>query len=1337
MILGAAGVPRDIAEARDYDAIFSQLEAAGITVFMPCTQYEEYPVSLSLGLESDFLPPPFGTGDPSIFEAMRAHGIKLSLSAEMLYDPAEPMPLPENDPLLALIDAAGLDLIYAIYAYDEPAIRNISVATSQALYEHIKSVNPLLQVLQIHGNPDLPASGLPAYFDEVIAHAQWADMVGFDLYPIGMVHGAVTPYSNGEIVPPGQVVQDFMTWLQTEVPQAQHVMVLQAFGMTDLYSPEMLATLDPQVVASLAPPTAQDLAEMLAATEGAAAVFWWGQSNIESGASSQLWADVLAETAQFAATFPGSDIIGTENADILTGTSLAERISGNAGDDEIHGGNGDDTLVGGAGADSMHGDAGNDTYYVDDAGDVIDESDGSGTDTVRTILASYSLASANVIGNVENLTGASALGQSLSGNALDNVITGSWGNDILAGGGGSDTLRGGAGNDTYVIDDLLAQIDEAGESGTDTVRTSMAVFDLAQLSILGQVENITGTLATGQHLTGNASDNVINGGIGNDTLAGGGGSDTLAGGQGNDVYLVTDWEIIDETGGSGTDEIRTDMASYDLKGSNLHGLIERLTGTLGSDQYFIGNALANIIETGAGNDTLDGDAGLDTLIGGMGDDHYIVAQGGDVIVELGGAGNDIVSSSTSYTLSANLETLLLTGNVANNGTGNADNNSIYGNSAANIINGAGGADIMAGGAGGDQYWVDNAGDVISETVADGLAIDTVRSTLNWTLADNIENLVLVGPSAITGVGNNLRNNILGNDAANLIDGGEGADTMQGGLGNDTYIVDNLSDQVLELVGGGTDTVYSYLANYALGANVENVSILAVGAANLLGNALNNTLISGSSNNIINGGTGIDTASFGNANGAVTVSLATTTMQNTVGSGSDTLNNIENLTGSSFNDTLTGNAVTNSLNGGAGADTMSGGGGSDIYYVNDAGDVVIEADANLGTGGADIVYTSISNYTMSANIEYARLLTVSGSTSLTGNNLNNILYAGLSNDVLNGAGGIDTVSYAYAAAAITVSLATTAAQSTLGSGTDTLIKIENINGSGYDDTLTGNATANTLNGGSGADRLTGGNGSDTYFVDNVGDLVIETNATAATGGVDFVYTYLSSYTLAANLENARILSSGTANLSGNGLNNILYAGAGNNVLNGGSGVDTVSYAFAARAVNVNLATAGTQATGGSATDTLIGIENLTGSNYNDVLKGNSGANQLDGGAGNDTLSGGLGIDTLIGGSGRDTFVFNTPLASANADIIQGFSTVDDTIHLENTGIFSALTTAGALTAGAFNTGLAATQADDRIIYNAASGTLLYDADGTGSIAAVRIATLTGVIGILTAADFVVI
>jgi Ca2+-binding RTX toxin-like protein len=408
--------------------------------------------------------------------------------------------------------------------------------------------------------------------------------------------------------------------------------------------------------------------------------------------------------------------------------------------------------------------------------------------------------------------------------------------------------------------------------------------------------------------------------------------------------------------------------------------------------------------------------------------------------------------------------------------------------------------------------------------------------------------------------------------------------------------------------------------------------------------------------------------------------------------------------------------------------MIGGDGSDSYHVREMGDVVTETNATASTGGTDMVYSYLAAYTLGANVENGGVF-AAGPANLTGNGLNNVLYAGADNNLLNGGVGSDTAAYDYAGSAVSVSLAVGTAQATGGSGSDTLTAIENLTGSSYNDTLSGNAGANILDGGAGIDTMTGGDGSDIYYVRNVGDMVTETNATAGTGGTDTVYSYLATHTLAANVENGRIMSGGAANLTGNGLNNVLFAGAGNNVMNGDVGTDTASYQLAGSAVGISLAVSTAQATGGSGSDTLTAIENLTGSNYGDVLTGSTSANVLAGGTGNDVLTGGAGLDA---------FLFNTALnAATNLDMLTDFSAADDTIRLEN-AIFTQLATTGTLNAAHFRASTAGTAADgdDYILYDSDSGALYYDADGNGAGLAVQFASLTGN-PVISNSDFMVI
>lgn len=728
----------------------------------------------------------------------------------------------------------------------------------------------------------------------------------------------------------------------------------------------------------------------------------------------------------------------------------------------------------------------------------------------------------------------------------------------------------------------------------------------------------------------------------------------LSGGLGDDIYIIEDssgWRAppINELSNEGTDTVYSYLTQYTLANNVENGRI----ATSGIADL-TGNSLNNILFSGDGGNTLDGKGGIDTA-------SYLYSK----------KSIEARLSTYLYNPSLGYDTLINIENL----TGSNYNDRLSGDGGNNVIDGGLGTDTASYAYALNAVTINLAIIGPQDTSSEGF--DTLISIENLTGSYRNDTLT----------GNSSNNTIDGGEGDDIIDGGEGSDTLIGGEGSDTYYVDNVNDIVKESSFSSsleyTDIVYSKLANYTLAEAIENGRIITTENSNLTGNDSNNILYAGTGNNALNGGNGIDTASYIYANNAITINLTSTTPQATGGSGLDTLISIENLTGSNYDDKLTGNTLNNKLRGGlgndelngsTGADNMIGGDGSDTYFVDNTGDVVSETNADLATGGTDTVNSYLSQYTLVSNVENGRVL-ASGAANMTGNSLNNLIFAGAGNNVLSGSSGNDTLSYLYASSAVTVSLANTAAQATGGSGADTLSAFENLNGSNYNDNLTGDAANNklrgglgndVLNGGAGADNMVGGDGSDTYYVDNAGDVVSETNADAGIGGIDSVLSNLASYVLGANIENGRILAIGTANLTGNTLGNVLTAGNGNNVLNGGDGIDTASYAYATSAVTINLANTSAQATGGSGSDTLISIENLVGSNYNDTLTGNAASNKLNGGAGNDRLIGGAGRDVLVGGSGNDIFEFgslaDTGLTSDSWDVINDFVRGTDKIDL---------------------------------------------------------------------------
>jgi Ca2+-binding RTX toxin-like protein len=276
--------------------------------------------------------------------------------------------------------------------------------------------------------------------------------------------------------------------------------------------------------------------------------------------------------------------------------------------------------------------------------------------------------------------------------------------------------------------------------------------------------------------------------------------------------------------------------------------------------------------------------------------------------------------------------------------------------------------------------------------------------------------------------------------------------------------------------------------------------------------------------------------------------------------------------------------------------------------------------------------------------------------LIGNEIDNFFHGGKGNDIINGNAGSDTVSYSNATS-VSINLANSLQQNTFGAGLDTLIDIENLIGSNFADLLTGNAEDNLLVGGLGSNRLNGGGGNDT---------VSYTFAHQAITGS--LVTGIVRTTSGIGVEVDDRLTS-IENLTGTYFDDNLFGNIGNNILNGSSGIDTVSYEFAKGGVTVNLGIIGQQNTIQAGFDSLISIENLTGSDFNDTLIGNSGNNLLVGGLGNDVLKGSGGIDTI---SYKKTFQGNSENVLVDLSIttqqntgIYGFDTLIDIENVNGT------------------------------------------------------------------------
>jgi Ca2+-binding RTX toxin-like protein len=241
------------------------------------------------------------------------------------------------------------------------------------------------------------------------------------------------------------------------------------------------------------------------------------------------------------------------------------------------------------------------------------------------------------------------------------------------------------------------------------------------------------------------------------------------------------------------------------------------------------------------------------------------------LFELSGQGTDRIESKVTFALPDHVEDMTLVGSAAINATGNGLANQLTGNSAGNVLRGGDGNDILYGGEAADRmeggkhddlYYVDDAGDVVVELSGQGT--DTVMSRIAHTLAANVENLTLHGGGAISGTGNTLANTITGNAAANRLDGGAGADTMIGGSGHDTYVIDHVSDVVVEEGSGGVDSVYSAV-DYRLPTHFEKLYLTGTAGRDGRANSMDNILVGNSGGNLLNGGSGDDRIDGGAGN----------------------------------------------------------------------------------------------------------------------------------------------------------------------------------------------------------------------------------------------------------------------------------------------------------------------------------------------------------------------------------------------------------------------------------------------------------------------------------------
>jgi Ca2+-binding RTX toxin-like protein len=429
-------------------------------------------------------------------------------------------------------------------------------------------------------------------------------------------------------------------------------------------------------------------------------------------------------------------------------------------------------------------------------------------------VGGYSVANGVVI---ENAVGAAG-DDDMFGNGANNQISGLggndniWtygGNDTLDGGLGADIMYGGAGDDTYYVDDSLDAPLEGASEGTDSVVSAIS------WTLGDHIENLTIAENGGNfNAYGNALTNTLRGNAFTNILDGRGGADTMYGGAGNDIYYVDQaGDLVSEQTVNGVDDGGMDTVLSDIT-YTLTTFVETLYLNGSANINGAGNGLQNTLYGNSGNNTLDGGTNYDTMVGGGGNDTYMVDHDFDYIVENANAGTDHVMSSVSRLMNDNLENLTLTGTNNINGYANELANIVRGNGGNNIIDGRAGADTLYGGAGDDIYYIDNAGDLISEQTVNGVddgGIDWVVTTVDHTLVQFTEHMILSGTAAhINATGNSVGNTLEGNTGNNTLSGLGGNDTLRGANGND-ILIGGLGNDNLQ--GGNENDTYVFGLNW--------------------------------------------------------------------------------------------------------------------------------------------------------------------------------------------------------------------------------------------------------------------------------------------------------------------------------------------------------------------------------------------------------------------------------------------------------------------------------------------------------------------------------------------
>ena len=811
------------------------------------------------------------------------------------------------------------------------------------------------------------------------------------------------------------------------------------------------------------------------------------------------------------------------------------------------------------------------------------------------------------------------------------TLNGGDGNDVLVGGSNNDVLNGDADND--VLDGFLGDDILIGGDGDDL-------------------------------LFGDSGNDTLDGGLGNDIIYGGQGI-LIGGGEGNDPDIDT------VTFSGATTGISVNLNSgFAYDGAGGYDTVDDIENVIGTeftdfiygdyddntliggdgDDGLYGGGGDDVLDGGLGNDQVDGGEGSDILLGGYGDDELLGRYGDDTLD--GGVGNDTLIGEYGADT-------LIGGDGNDTLYGGAGDDLLFGGADDDIVVGGYGADLLSGGSGDD--FIDGGGGagpgaygdtVTFETSVNSVTVSLTAGTATGDGSDTLQNIESV-------IGSDFNDVITGDNDGNAFDGGAGDDLISGLDGDDVFFGD-----------AGNDT--------------------------------------------LSGGAGTDTLDFTGVSASVQVNLLGSVIADGFG-GSDQISGFENVIGGDGNDELSGGSVAvdtvgNTLDGGAGDDSITGSDGEDVL---------------IGADGADVLSGGLSGDTLEGGFGNDTLLGGDGDDRLEGGAGDDVVFGGDGNDVLIAGGSVPTTlsesegndSIATADVLLRTDFGI-APNANVGDDSQAHVAIDGFVGgtNGDDDVdffqfdlLAGETVTLDI------DFAAGG----TQFFDSAlqlfdsSDNRLASNDDSSTqdggGGSDSVldsfitFTASSTGTFFAAVTSLPNLFSdpsqpATGGSSGDYRLHISIDGAGgpdgNDAFDGGAGTDDrIDFSsFASGGATFDLSNTGTQFVGDSfGTDTVINVENITGTDSDDHFTGDGNDNEIDGGSGSDTLTGAGGNDSLIGGGeddvliggsgedflsggdGNDFFQFLDPSDGATAadgqtgqatgDFIDDFESGLDTIQLE--------------------------------------------------------------------------